>query len=70
MRRDAAPSDLQFLTEENIDEIGMKAIRPGVLLRLDTASLPTGSAMTHVERMRLQAALQTLGDETRAAGTE
>ena len=70
MRRDAAPSDLQFLTEENIDEIGMKAIHPGVPLWLDTGGLSVGSAMTHVERMRLQAALQALGDETPAAGTE
>ena len=46
--RDAAPSDLQFLTDDNIAEIG--------------------SAMTHIEKMRLQAALQALGEE--AAGTE
>ena len=32
------PSDLQFLTDENIEELG--------------------SAMTHVEKMRLQAALR------------
>ena len=38
---DAAPCDLQYLTEENVAEIG--------------------SDMTHIERMRLQAALQTLG---------
>ena len=36
--RDILPSDLQYLTDENIEEIG--------------------AALTHVERMRLQAALQ------------
>ena len=45
---DAAPSDLQFLTEEDMGEVG--------------------AAMTHIEKMRLQAALQALGEE--AAGTE
>ena len=35
------PSDLQYLTDENIEEIG--------------------AALTHVEKMRLQAALQSLG---------
>ena len=34
------PSDLQYLTDENIEEIG--------------------STMTHVEKMRMQAALQAL----------
>ena len=34
------PSDLQYLTDENIEEIG--------------------AVLTHVERMRLQAALQAL----------
>jgi len=38
------PSDLRYLTDENIEEIG--------------------SDMTHVERMRLQAALQALQEET------
>ncbi len=38
--RDILPSDLQYLTDENIEEIG--------------------STMTHVERMRMQAALQAL----------
>ena len=37
------PDDLQYLTEENIEEIG--------------------SAMTHVEKMRLQAAVQALRGE-------
>ena len=40
MRRDILPSDLQYLTDENIEEIG--------------------STMTHVEKMRMQAALQAL----------
>ncbi len=44
---DAAPSDLQFLTEDNIAEIG--------------------NAMTHIENMRLQAALQALSEETAAS---
>eukprot|EP01045_Picozoa_sp_COSAG04_P003609 COSAG04_NODE_148_length_22826_cov_11.360026_4_plen_2104_part_00 len=38
--RTVLPSDLQYLTEENVEEIG--------------------AALTHVERMRLQAALQAL----------
>ena len=40
LRRDILPSDLQYLTDENIEEIG--------------------STMTHVEKMRMQAALQAL----------
>ena len=44
--RNAEPSDLQYLTEENIEEIG--------------------AALTHVERMRLQAALQALRNGERA----
>ena len=43
------PSDLQYLTDENVDEIG--------------------SGLTHVERMRLQAALRAVGEEDKA-GTE
>ena len=43
------PSDLQYLTDENVEEIG--------------------SGLTHVERMRLQAALQAVGEEGKA-GTE
>ena len=39
-RRDILPSDLQYLTDENIEEIG--------------------STMTHVEKMRMQAALEAL----------
>ena len=38
------PSDLQYLTDENIEEIG--------------------SAMTHVQKMRMQAALQALRGAT------
>ena len=38
--RTVEPSDLQYLTDENIEEIG--------------------ATLTHVERMRLQAALQAL----------
>ena len=40
------PSDLQYLTDENVDEIG--------------------SGLTHVEKMRLQAALQAVGEEDKA----
>ena len=71
LRRDAAPSDMQFLTEENVDEIGKKTVHPGCPCRLDTCGLMSaGGAMTHVERMRLQAALRALADETPAAGSE
>ena len=62
--RDAAPSDLQFLTEENIAEIGKRS-SPGMssAATVVTGALDSGSTMTHVERMRLQAALQALGGE-------
>ena len=43
------PSDLQYLTDENVEEIG--------------------SGLTHVEKMRLQAALRAVGEEDKA-GTE
>ena len=46
---DVAPSDLLFLTEDDIAEIG--------------------SSMTHVEKMRLQAALEALRDEGQGAET-
>ena len=41
------PGDLQYLTDENVDEIG--------------------GGLTHVERMRLQAALQALREEDQTA---
>ena len=43
------PSDLQYLTDENVEEIGR--------------------GLTQVGRMRLQAALQAVGEEGKA-GTE
>ena len=46
---DIAPSDLQYLTDENVEEIGR--------------------GLTQVGRMRLQAALQAVGEEDKA-GTE
>ena len=46
---DIAPSDLQYLTDENVEEIGR--------------------GLTQVGRMRLQAALQAVGEEGKA-GTE
>ena len=63
--RDAAPSDLQYLTDENIDEIGMRCRR----LPLSSASCNAllcgaGKAMTHIEKMRLQAAMQALRGAT------
>ena len=58
MDRDAAPSDMQYLTDENVAEIGMRCslcsrARPNALLCV-------GRAMTHIEKMRLQAAMQAL----------
>jgi len=47
---DAMSSDLLFLTEDDVDQLG--------------------SAMNHVERMRLQAALEALRDGEPAADTE
>ena len=57
--RDAAPSDLQYLTDENIAEIGMRCqlLQPRPASRF---AVPAGTAMTHIEKMRLQAALQAL----------
>ena len=60
------PSDLQYLTDENIEEIGAFMPHHQPALRLTLAycrhciSIPTGGAMTHVEKMRFQAALQAL----------
>ena len=58
-RRDAAPSDLQYLTDENIAEIGTRCqlLQPRPASRF---AVPAGSAMTHIEKMRLQAALEAL----------
>ena len=56
------PSDLQYLTDENIEEIGalLPHRQPALQLTLVLPTAPTGGAMTHVEKMRFQAALQAL----------
>ena len=69
MHRDAAPSDLQFLTEDNVEEIGT-ATHHACRLCCLTRDFLLGSAMTHVERMRLHEALQGLRDETQTADAE
>ena len=60
--RNVIPSDLQYLTDENIQELGMRFDCAAVAAVGDHSRLllRTGSAMTHVENMRLQAALQAL----------
>ena len=61
VRRDAAPSDMQFLTDDNVDEIGMRCRRLHLSLASCNALLcGAGKAMTHIEKMRLQAAMQAL----------
>ena len=57
--RNVVPSDLQYLTDENIAEIGMRCqlLQPRPASRF---AVPAGGEMTHIEKMRLQAALQAL----------
>ena len=56
------PSDLQYLTDENVEEIGalLPHHQPALRLTLAHCTNITGGAMTHVEKMRFQAALQAL----------
>ena len=61
--RDAAPSDMQYLTDQNIAEIGMSllASSAAALAALSAHTcMRAGAAMTHIEKMRLQAAVQAL----------
>ena len=60
--RNVVPSDLQYLTDENIEEIGalLPHHQPALQLTLAHCTNITGGAMTHVEKMRFQAALQAL----------
>ena len=63
--RTVLPSDLQYLTDENVAEIGMRCR----FLHLSSASYNAllcgaGKAMTHIEKMRLQAAMQALRGAT------
>ena len=52
---------MQYLTDENIAEIGTPPCwLPRRLALSDRVLLCAGSAMTHIERMRLQAAIQVL----------
>ena len=53
------PSDLQFLTDEDVDEIGNAKLSDRRLRSADVLLLcPTGGALTRVEKKRLQAAVQ------------
>ena len=53
------PSDLQFLTDEDVDEIGNAKLLDRRLRSADVLLLcPTGGALTRVEKKRLQAAVQ------------
>ena len=56
------PSDLQYLTDENIEEIGMRhdAHQTPPPQTAHSERISAGGAMTHVEKMRFQAALQAL----------
>ena len=61
--RDAAPSDLQYLTDENIAEIGAEhqVVSVADSCQIDRRfAVCAGTAMTHIEKMRMQAALQAL----------
>ena len=55
-----APRDLQYLTDENIEEIGAPLPAYCEYPSETLGTTPAGGAMTHVEKMRFQAALQTL----------
>ena len=50
------PSDLQYLTGDDIEELGMAPTIRTVLVV--NSCMCTGGAMTRVEKMRLQSALQ------------
>ena len=60
--RDAAPSDLQYLTDENIAEIGVEhqVVSVADSCHRLIVAVCAGTAMTHIEKMRMQAALQAL----------
>ena len=65
VRRDAAPSDMQFLTDENVAEIGMRCRRlPSSSASCNALLCGAGKAMTHIEKMRLQTAMQALRGAT------
>ena len=60
------PEDLQYLTEENIDELGAAMTHVSASLFPETttaSSTVAASQLPQVEKMRLQAALQALRDE-------
>ena len=61
--RNAAPEDLQYLTEENIDELGAAMTHVSAALLTDTTTASSALLLLQVEKMRLQAALQALRDE-------
>ena len=55
------PSDVQYLTDEDLEEIGMPCCQDFGCALLTTGSftrLLTGGALTRVEKRRLQAAVQ------------
>ena len=56
VHRTVEPSDLQFLTDEDVEEIGKPSAEPRLyaLLTLN----PAGGSLTRVEKKRLQAAVQ------------
>ena len=58
--RTVEPSDLQYLTDEDIEEIGRWCCRALQARQHADVSLlcPTGGALTRVEKKRLQAAVQ------------
>ena len=58
--RTVLPSDLQYLTDEDVEEIGMPCSAESCRLLLMLMHLvhPTGGALTRVEKKRLQAAVK------------
>ena len=56
--RTVLPSDLQFLTDEDLEEIGRLCCRGSAFMADLPLLYPTGGALTRVEKKRLQAAVQ------------
>ena len=54
------PSDLQYLTDEDVEEMGTSRHADGVtaVLLICFFCTPSGGALTRVEKKRLQAAVQ------------
>ena len=57
--RTVEPSDLQYLTDEDVEEIGVASCQSlGCAVLTGAFCAPAGGALTRVEKKRLQAAVQ------------